>query len=180
MIFREQARRASYLGSSDQLSLPSLVRRASEILNSEKLYKKVPIFENCHDQAFNQVLCFDIREQKTVRQDVQLSKVLIAKFDLKTQFFHEVYPCLDKNVYIKTRVKNTTEYQLLPGIASIFLNKNFLSKTKLKPCYPGEEFICHLGVDRSILLDIKSEKILSNQAGIISKNKSNIFTKVIL
>ncbi|RNA08574.1 hypothetical protein BpHYR1_015643 [Brachionus plicatilis] len=177
---REQTRRESYMSSSSQLSMPSLaIRRASEIFTTERPQIKEPIFESFVDQTINLVACYDIKEQTSVAKDGQPVQVLIAKFDLNAEFLHEACPSRDRSVYIMARAKNTSDFLLLPGTASIYLNKNFWSKTNFKSQFPGEEFICPLGVDRSILLGIRSEKILSNQTGVVNKNKSNIYSKII-
>jgi len=47
-------------------------------------------------------------------------------------------------------VKNTSEYYLLPGTMSIFLNNSYVSKTNISEIATGDTFNCTLGIDTSI------------------------------
>jgi len=47
-------------------------------------------------------------------------------------------------------VKNTSEYYLLPGTLSVFLNDSYVSKTTISNVGTGDTFHCTLGMDTSI------------------------------
>jgi len=47
-------------------------------------------------------------------------------------------------------VKNTSEYYLLPGTLSVFLNDSYVSKTAIFGVGTGDTFRCTLGMDTSI------------------------------
>ena len=47
-------------------------------------------------------------------------------------------------------VKNTSEYYLLPGTLSVFLNDSYVTKTDISDIGTGDTFRCTLGMDTSI------------------------------
>jgi len=47
-------------------------------------------------------------------------------------------------------VKNTSDYYLLPGTMSVFLNNSYVSKTDISEIATGDTFNCTLGMDISI------------------------------
>ena len=47
-------------------------------------------------------------------------------------------------------MKNTSEYYLLPGVLSVFLNDSYVSKTVICDVGTGDTFRCTLGMDTSI------------------------------
>ena len=47
-------------------------------------------------------------------------------------------------------MKNTSEYYLLPGTLSIFLNDSYVSKTEIPGVGTGDTFHCTLGMDTSV------------------------------
>jgi hypothetical protein len=47
-------------------------------------------------------------------------------------------------------VKNTSEYYLLSGTLSVFLNDSFVSKTEISDVGTGDTFRCTLGMDTSV------------------------------
>ena len=70
------------------------------------------------------------------------------------------------SAFLQARIKNTSEYLLLPGPANIFMDNNFVSKSEIPVCFnlyalffyiqgsikkqhvsPAEFFSCSLGVD---------------------------------
>ena len=49
-------------------------------------------------------------------------------------------------------MKNTSEYYLLPGTLSVFLDDSYVSKTAISGVGTGDAFRCTLGMDVSILV----------------------------
>ena len=47
-------------------------------------------------------------------------------------------------------VKNTSDYYLLPGTLSVFLDESYVSKTEISDIGTGDTFRCTLGMDTSI------------------------------
>ena len=49
-------------------------------------------------------------------------------------------------------MKNTSDYYLLPGTLSVFLDDSYVSKTDISDVGTGDTFSCTLGMDTSILV----------------------------
>ncbi|KAK7040202.1 hypothetical protein VNI00_010008 [Paramarasmius palmivorus] len=56
-------------------------------------------------------------------------------------------PKIDTKVHLKARVCNDSEYTLLPGKASVFVDGSFIAKSDVPLVSPLEKFECALGVD---------------------------------
>ncbi len=57
-------------------------------------------------------------------------------------------PKVEPKAHLNARIKNTSEYTLLPGRASIYVDGSFISRTSLKAVSPEEAFDCPLGSAR--------------------------------
>lgn len=54
------------------------------------------------------------------------------------------------SAFLRCKIKNTSKYILLPGKANVFLNGNFVSKSKIPHVSPQESFSCSLGIDPAV------------------------------
>ena len=59
---------------------------------------------------------------------------------------------MSEHCYLSARVKNDTNYPLLAGASSIFLNNNFIAKSKVENVAPSEELVVSLGADPEVSL----------------------------
>ena len=53
-------------------------------------------------------------------------------FDLKPEFEHFAVPGKVESVFMKAKLKNTSEYLILSGPTSIFVDNNFVAKVALR------------------------------------------------
>ena len=74
----------------------------------------------------------------------------IANLDVDAAFVRIAAPSLTEDVYLKATLLNTSDYQLLPGRAAVFLDGDFIGPTALPSTAPGAEFDLHFGVDRAL------------------------------
>ncbi|KZV96559.1 hypothetical protein EXIGLDRAFT_833529 [Exidia glandulosa HHB12029] len=54
------------------------------------------------------------------------------------------------SVFLQCKVKNTSEYPLLPGDASVYLGNSFVAKSSIPHVSPHESFSTSLGVDGAV------------------------------
>lgn len=94
----------------------------------------------------------------------------VALIDLKPDFEYETVPSKSPLAYLKARVRNTSQYPLLPGPTSVFLDNNFVAKSQLKAVSPQEEFTCSLGVDPAIRIEYKPARKFHEETGLLSKS----------
>ena len=89
----------------------------------------------------------------------------MAIITLTPGFEYTAFPKSSPHVYLKAKIKNDSEYALLPGPASIFLDNNFITKSSLKVSFLSFYFIFFL------LFIFGKEKNKKTISGIHNKSK---------
>ena len=79
-----------------------------------------------------------------------MEQVAITVINLEPVLEHVCVPEMSEYCYLTARVKNNTDYPLLAGASSIFLNNNFIAKSKLENVAPTEELVVSLGADPQV------------------------------
>ncbi|MBM3249179.1 MAG: DUF4139 domain-containing protein, partial [Candidatus Omnitrophica bacterium] len=103
-------------------------------------------------------------------------KVPISSQLLDAEFEYAATPKLSNYAYLMSKVKNSKEGQLLPGIVNIFLEGDFIGTSLIaKAIGAEEEFDLYLGIDEGIT--VKRKKITEKTddtliAGIPSRTKT--------
>ncbi|KAE9388349.1 hypothetical protein BT96DRAFT_927146 [Gymnopus androsaceus JB14] len=70
--------------------------------------------------------------------------------ELDTKLLWFSVPKLDTRVHLKAKIKNASEYALIPGKASVYVDGTFIARTDVPAAGPDESFDCSLGLDSSI------------------------------
>lgn len=81
------------------------------------------------------VIEFFLSAQQILPIHVHLSadhKVTVAMFDLTPTFEHIAVPQKVESVFLKAKLKNTSEYMILAGPTSIFVDNNFITKVNYR------------------------------------------------
>ena len=73
---------------------------------------------------------FDIPRKASIPADNNAHKVAIAVLKLSPKFEYECVPKINSHAYIKAKVINESDYPLLAGPASVFLDNNFVAKVR--------------------------------------------------
>ena len=87
----------------------------------------------------------------------------IASISMESDSYRVAVPMLTDKVFIQSEVKNTSEFILLPGHASIFYGSDYVGKTHLATVTPNETFEVNLGVD----------EMMSAQRTLVEKQTGN-------
>eukprot|EP01112_Ceratiomyxa_fruticulosa_P008397 TRINITY_DN2177_c0_g2_i1.p1 TRINITY_DN2177_c0_g2~~TRINITY_DN2177_c0_g2_i1.p1 ORF type:complete len:619 (+),score=127.44 TRINITY_DN2177_c0_g2_i1:46-1902(+) len=114
---------------------------------------------------------FLIPRKVNIKSDNKPHKVTITVITLASNYSYETVPHVRLHAYLKASVINTSEFPLLPGQVSIFLDNAFVSQTSLKAVAPNEGFEVFLGSDPSIKVDYRQEKY-KETGGVINKVQS--------
>ncbi|KAF8751451.1 hypothetical protein RHS01_08408 [Rhizoctonia solani] len=69
-----------------------------------------------------------------------------------------------ESVFLTCKVVNTSEFTLLRGEASVFMDDNFVSKSQIEHVSPNESFKTSLGVDSSLRVTYPAAKTLNRTA----------------
>lgn len=105
------------------------------------------------------------------------AKLLIMDGDFENKFQYLTVPKLAELVFLTAEVTNSTEFPLLPGKISIFMDGNFVGNSVLQRLVsPGEKFELHLGVDESIRVIRKLQKRKGDEKGIFTKSHVEEFS----
>ena len=105
------------------------------------------------------------------------TKLLIMEDEFGSQFKYLTIPKLSTHVYLSAKVKNHSEYPLLPGQISIFLDNSFSGKAAIKELVtPDEEFELSLGVDEAIKVKHQLKKKFGDEKGLFNKSKTQQYT----
>ena len=82
-------------------------------------------------------------------QDMQTTS--LGAFETEAKLFRIAVPMITDSTYIRSNVTNTSDYILLPGVASIFHGSDYVGKTSLPTIAPGESFDLDLGIDPIVI-----------------------------
>ncbi|KAI0689083.1 hypothetical protein C8T65DRAFT_746360 [Cerioporus squamosus] len=96
------------------------------------------------------VLFYRIDGRVSLPSDGLAHKITIAVLDFSGTLKYVCVPRKGPSAYIEASIKNTSDYELLPGPVSVFMDDGFVTKTSLKHVSVDESFDCVLGVDTAL------------------------------
>lgn len=113
---------------------------------------------------------FVIPGNKTINSDNEPHRVTVFMDRFPGYFRYVTVPKLAAQAYLKAKVKNTSNYPLLPGETQIFMDNQFVAKGQLAFVAPGEEFWTSLGVDAAMKVEYQLLRRLQKQTGLVNKS----------
>ncbi|KIO31147.1 hypothetical protein M407DRAFT_138713 [Tulasnella calospora MUT 4182] len=106
-------------------------------------------------------------------------KVTIAVVDLAAKLEWIAVPKEQTSAFLRCQVKNTSQYPLIDGPSSVFMDNNFVCKSRIPDVSPQETFSTSLGVDPSIRITYHPlSKVARNSAGGLLSSKHDISSYV--
>ncbi|KAF4579599.1 hypothetical protein EYR36_001417 [Pleurotus pulmonarius] len=115
----------------------------------------------------------------TVPNDGEVHTVTVVELQLEATMAWIGIPRAVPRVHIKAKVKNASSFPLLCGIASVYVDGGFVSKTTVPDVSPQEIFDCSLGVDPSIRLTYHPLSKNSSESGFYSSLSSHTYSQYI-
>jgi uncharacterized protein (TIGR02231 family) len=116
---------------------------------------------------------FTIPHRKTIPSDPSEHKVTITVETLTAHLHYHCVPKRDTNVFLLATVLNDTDYPILAGPASVYVNNSMSAMINLKSTSCGEKLECPLGVDKTVKVIYKPTHKFQTQVGMINKNSSS-------
>lgn len=113
---------------------------------------------------------FDVASSHTINSDNNSHKVSVFKKTFPASFRYSAVPKLSAYAYLKTKIKNNTEFPIRAGRTKIFLDGAFVANSTVDTVSPGEEFWTFLGIDESISIEYKFVEKQIKEAGMFKPN----------
>ncbi|CAE6359602.1 unnamed protein product [Rhizoctonia solani] len=122
---------------------------------------------------------FGIPGRSDIPSDEGSHKVVIAVLDLQADLEWICVPREKESVFLTCKVVNSSEFTLLRGEASVFMDDNFVSKSQIEYVSPNESFKTSLGVDSALRVTYPAAKTLNRTAtqsgfAFMSKEKQSV------
>ncbi|CAE6435542.1 unnamed protein product [Rhizoctonia solani] len=111
---------------------------------------------------------FGIPGRSDIPSDEGSHKVVVTVLNLEADLEWICVPRDKESVFLTCKVVNSSEFTLLPGEASVFMDGNFVSKSQIDHVSPNDSFKTSLGVDSSLRVTYPSAKTFnrtSTQSG---------------
>ncbi|KAJ1973358.1 hypothetical protein H4R34_005103 [Dimargaris verticillata] len=125
-------------------------------------------------------MTLEVQHPVTLPSSEDTHTVSVGLVTTLAQFKHMVVPKLSHDVYLKARVRNTSDYVLLPGEASIFCDHSFVGKVPISHVNPNDHFDCFLGIDASIKVVYLPAKRAHSSARMFSSSQTLTVTQTII
>ncbi|KAI0794187.1 hypothetical protein C8Q74DRAFT_1194872 [Fomes fomentarius] len=109
-------------------------------------------------------LSYRIGEELSLLSDGLAHKLSIAALDLSAELKYVCVPCQTNAAYIEGTITNTSDYELLTGPVSVFMDNQFVTKSAIGHVSANESFTCVLGVDPALKVSYQQETRTEQEA----------------
>ncbi|KAF5330545.1 hypothetical protein D9619_005237 [Psilocybe cf. subviscida] len=120
---------------------------------------------------------FQVPGRVSLPSDMRQHNITIAQLDLDAEFSWYCMPQHDERVYIKAKIKNTSEYRFIPGQTKTYVDGSFASTGSIASVSPQETFEFSLGVDPAIKVTYHPFERKVAQSGLYSKTVNQTLTQ---
>ncbi|MFA5262892.1 MAG: mucoidy inhibitor MuiA family protein [Opitutaceae bacterium] len=112
---------------------------------------------------------FAISAPVTLPADNTTQKVPIASAKHMVPLQYQTTPKLHQAAFLNATFTNTSDYPLLAGAVSSFLDDTFVATSSIKTVMPGEKFELSLGADEGIAIKRRQVNRFTEATGLTSK-----------
>ncbi|KAJ7644814.1 hypothetical protein FB45DRAFT_1116673 [Roridomyces roridus] len=113
----------------------------------------------------------------TIPCDGDVHNFTIVELSLKAVMSWVCVPKIDTKTHLKARVTNASEYTLLEGTASVYVDGSFISRSVVPAVSPQESFDCPLGIDTSIRVTYHPVIKKLSHSGFVSRSANHLFSQ---
>ncbi|TFK38940.1 hypothetical protein BDQ12DRAFT_745564 [Crucibulum laeve] len=115
----------------------------------------------------------------TIPSDGVAHNVTIAELDLNAEMSWVSVPKRDSRTHVNARIVNISEYTLLPGRASVYIDGSFVSRSEIPMVNPEENFDCSIGIDPSVRITYHPCIKKGSRSGYFAKTNSQSYLQKI-
>ncbi|GAB4351497.1 MAG: mucoidy inhibitor MuiA [Candidatus Abyssubacteria bacterium] len=118
---------------------------------------------------------FRVPRVMDIPSDNAYHRAVMLAADLSADLSYATTPRLSPFAYLTATLTNTTDAHWLPGEVSVFVDGDFIGKSRLDSIAPNEEVKLDLGIDESI--EVKREELVrkEDETRILGKKKERMF-----
>jgi uncharacterized protein (TIGR02231 family) len=143
---------------------PAVLGRALEI---ERLSASAAV------QETGTAVSFDLPRTLTVPTDAsKKQRTRIATVSPTAAFVYTAQPIVTDDVFLRGDLANSSAYQLLPGMAQIFMGGDFIGETPMPSVAPKDEFKVFFGPDRALHAKRQLVSKTTGSAGLFGGNQA--------
>ncbi|KAF8605078.1 hypothetical protein BDV93DRAFT_555028, partial [Ceratobasidium sp. AG-I] len=123
------------------------------LFDDDEVSKSIPVMRVRQAQVVSAGVLsatFGISGRSDIPSDAGSHKVVIAVLDLQAELEWVCVPREKESVFLRCKVVNSSEFTLLPGEAGVFMDDNFVSKSRIEHVAPNDSFKTSLGTDPAL------------------------------
>ncbi|MDZ4772097.1 MAG: DUF4139 domain-containing protein [Planctomycetota bacterium] len=117
---------------------------------------------------------FALARRETIESREQPTTVLVGRSTLAITTERHCTPALDTTVWLRGKAKNTSDWTMLPGQASVFLGADYLGLAQLDAVQVGQELTLHLGADPMLTVKRTQTEDMAKGPGFLSSRAEKI------
>jgi uncharacterized protein (TIGR02231 family) len=122
---------------------------------------------------------YTIEGRSTIGSDSREHTVAVANLEAKATFSYTSVPKLSPFAYLSAKATNSSDYVLLAGPSSIYLDNSFVAHGQLELVSPQQEFSTQLGVDEAVAIEHKLVRTFDSNQGVMGKKSRKVYEYLI-